>query len=75
MSSYKQLYKHLINASDTFSLIELTAIDSALSWYIDSLKKHPDCTTDVKLQGEIEAAASALKKIQLLYKQAHGPHI
>ena len=73
MSSYKQLYEHLANAPDTFTLMELAAMDTALSWYSEELSKRIVSDSSIQLAGEIEMAKSALKKVNYLYKKAGGP--
>lgn len=72
MSSYKQLYMHLANADGTFNLLELAALDTALSQYIETLKKL-NVSDDVKIVSEIQISESALKKVKKLYQSAHGP--
>lgn len=75
MSNYKQLYEHLASAPDTFTLMELAAMDTALSWYSEELSKMVKPDSSVHLTGEIEMAESALKKVRYLYKKAGGPKL
>lgn len=73
MSSYKQLYEHLASAPDTFTLMELAAMDYALSRYIKQLSELVKPDSSITLTGEIELSESALKKVRGLYKKAGGP--
>lgn len=75
MSHYKQLYKHLASATDTFTLFELAAMITSLSWYNEQLHKLPDFDSDIKIKGEIEAVESSLKKVKALYEKSGGPHL
>lgn len=68
MSSYKKLYESLSSAKDTFTLLELATMISALETYSDLLKKHPDIESDIKLKSELTTSSSVLKKLYSMYK-------
>lgn len=75
MSSYKKLYESLSSAKDTFTLLELATMISALETYSDLLKKHPNIDSDIKLKGEFITASSALEKLRSMYKNTGKPKV
>lgn len=73
MGSYKKLYESLSSAKDTFTLLELATMISALETYSDLLKKHPNIDSDIKLKGELATSSSALEKLNSMHKNACKP--
>lgn len=75
MNIYKSLYQSLATGENSFTLLELAAMISALEMYSDALSKLPEANSSGILIGEIESTNLALNKVKKLYKLGGGPKL
>ena len=75
MNIYKSLYQSLATGENSFTLLELAAMISALEMYSDALNKLPEANSSGMLIGEIKSTNLALNKVKKLYKLGGGPKL